>query len=234
MLFPVTRNGVMRATGGLLALAAAAGCGSRPALEEPPPGFGRGPDVIERRCPERVLELWDVVIDTLRKNGFQIVHEDHDGVGGEVVGERGGARVITQVRQLDDRESSVAVRVEPPDRTVSLKFQEAYARALGRGDARDGAAEVDTLTLPLDQAIRAAEETLRALRIGVLDRRRGTDEAVLDGRRGDSTPVRISLCANRRKMTATFVAGASKTDETRALAGRMRREFRIQAERLAP
>jgi hypothetical protein len=229
----VTRNGVLQAIGLFGAMAAAAGCGSRPALEEPPPGFGRGPDVIERRCPERVPELWDVVVGTLKDNGFEILHEDHDGVGGEVVAERGGARVITQVRQLDDRESSISVRVEPPDRVVSLKFQEAYARALGRAEAC-GATEEDTLSISLDRSIRAAEETLQALRIGVLERRRGKDEAVLDGRRGDSVPVRIHLSAGRRTTTATFVAGAAATDETRALADRMRREFRIQAARLAP
>lgn len=223
----------MRAVWGLGAMVAIAGCGSRPALEEPPPGFGRGPDVIERRCPERALDLWDVVIATLKDNGFEILHEDHDGVGGEVVGERGGARVITQVRQLDADESSLSVRVEPPDRVVSLKFQEAYARALGRAEAR-GATEEETLSLSLDRAIRAAEETLRALRIGVLDRRRGSDEAVLDGRRGDSVPVRIHLTAGRRTTTATFIAGAAATDQTRALADRMRREFRTQVGRLAP
>lgn len=212
---------------GLAATAALAGCGSRPAIDEPPPGFGRGPDVIERLCPETALQLWDVVVGTLKRNGFEIVHEDHDGVGGEVVAERYGGRVITQVRQVDDRNSSLAVRVEPPDRTVTLKIQEAYARALGRAEA-SGASEELTVTLPLDASILAAEETLRALRVGVLDRRRGRGQAVLDGRRGDSVPVRIRLRGDGRKTEAEFVAGTEKNDETEALARRMREEFRIR------
>lgn len=218
---------------GLGAVVAIAGCGSRPAIDEPPPGFGRGPDVIERLCPEKALELWSVVVDTLKDNGFEITHEDHDGLGGEVVAERYGGRVIAQVRQVDERHCSLAVRVEPPDRTVTLKIQETFARALGRGEAREGfrggAAEGLTVPLPLDSAIEAAEEALRALRIGVVDRRRGRDEAVLDGRRGDSVPVRIRLRTDDGKTDATFVAGTETDDETEALARRMREEFRIRA-----
>jgi len=93
-----------------------------------------------------------------------------------------------------------------------------------------GATERESVQMTLDAAIETAEETLRALRIGVLDRRRGRDEAVLDGRRSDSIPVRIRLRrTDGEKTDATFVAGASKTDEARALARRMLLEFRMRA-----
>src|SRR5688500_19210298 len=65
-----------------------AGCGRRPAIEEPPPGFGRGPDAIERLCPESATDVWDAVMDTLKDNQFEIAHEDHDALGGEIVAER--------------------------------------------------------------------------------------------------------------------------------------------------
>jgi hypothetical protein len=140
---------------------------------------------------------------------------------------------------VDDRESSLAVRVEPPDAVVTLKFQETFARALGRGEARSGlfggASEERTFRLPLDRAIEAAEQTLRSLRIGILDRRRGRGEAVLDGRRADSLPVRIRLSSpDGRKTDATFVAGASKSDEGRALAKRMLLEFQTRAHPRTP
>jgi len=218
---------------GLGALLAIVGCGSRPKLEDPAPSFGRGPDTIERTCPEPPDEIWDVVTETLRKNGFEIEFDDHDRLGGDLVAAQPGARVLVRVRQVDAKRSSLAVRVDPPDAKVTLAFQEAFARALGRGEASSGpfggATERESVQMTLDAAIEAAEETLRALRIGVLDRRRGKDEAVLDGRRSDSIPVRIRLRTDGEKTDATFVAGASKSEDARALARRMRLEFRMRA-----
>jgi len=221
---------VRTAAWGLAAMIAIAGCGGRPALEEPAPSFGRGPDAIERLIAVPSDDVWDAVVSTLARNGFKIAFQDHDGLGGDLVAEQKGGRVLVRVRRLDERESSLAVRVEPPDRTVTLQLQEAVARALGWGDARSGASERQTFRLSLDQAIHAAEQTLAALRIGVLDRRRGKDEAILEGRRADSIPVRIRLrCPDGRETDATFVAGASRSDEGRALARRMRQEFQMRA-----
>ena len=218
---------------------AIAGCGRRPTIEEPPPGFGRGPDAIERLCPEPATDVWDAVIDTLKDNGFEIAHEDHDALGGEMAAERNGGRIIVRVRQVDQHQSSLAVRVEPPDPRVTLQLQETFARALGRGEARSGlfggASEEQVVELPLDPAIRAAEATMKTLRIGVIDRRRGRGVAELDGRRIDSVPVRIRLeSSDGRTTEATFVAGTTKSDDVRALAKRMRREFELRARDLTP
>jgi hypothetical protein len=224
-----------RSAFGLGALLAIIGCGSRPKLEDPPPSFGRGPDTIERFCPEPADEIRDVVTETLQRNGFEIEFDDHDRLGGDLIAAQPGARVLVRVRQVDANRSSLAVRVDPPDAKVTLAFQEAFARALGRGEARTGlfggVTERETLRMPLDAAIETAEETFRALRIGVLDRRRGRDEAVLDGRRSDSIPVRIRLRSpDGKKTDATFVAGASKSEDARALARRMRLEFMMRGE----
>lgn len=223
-----------RSVWGLGAVLAIAGCGSRPDLEDGPPSFGRGPDTLERFCPEPAVEIWDVVVSTLKRNGFDIDYEDHDRLGGDLIAGRLGGRVLVRVRQVDQRRSSLAVRVEPSDASVTLAFQEAFARALGRGEARSGlfggATERQTLRMSLDEAIHAAEETLRELRIDVLDRRRGKGEAVLDGRRFDSIPVRIRLrCPDGRKTDVTFVAGASMSDDARALARRLRLDFTTRA-----
>jgi len=230
---------VNRSAFGLGALLLVAGCGSRPKLEDPPPSFGRGPDTIERFCPEPADEIRDVVADTLERNGFEIEFDDHDRLGGDLIAAQPGARVLVRVRQVDATRTSLAVRVDPPDPKVTLAFQEAFARALGRGEARTGmfggATERESLRMPLDEAIETAEETLRALRIGVLDRRWGRGEAVLDGRRSDSIPVRILLrTSDGKKTDATFVAGASKNDEARALARRMRLEFMMRVRRGTP
>jgi len=228
-----------RSAWGLGAVLAIAGCGSRPKIEDAPPSFGRGPGTIERFCPEAAHEIWGVVVATLGRNGFDIEFDDHDRLGGDLIAARLGARVLVRVRQVDERHSSLAVRVEPPDATVTLAFQEAFARELGRGEAKSGlfggATERESLRIPLDLAIEAAEETLQALRIGVLDRRKGRGEAVLDGRRFDSIPVRIRLrCTAGQKTDATFIAGASTGDEARALARRLRQEFLMQARSRTP
>ena len=67
---------VKRSALGLGALLAVVGCGSRPRLEDPPPSFGRGPDTIERFCPEPADEIWNIVTGTLERNGFGIEFDE--------------------------------------------------------------------------------------------------------------------------------------------------------------
>src|SRR5436190_13111801 len=137
-----TMKGLSRGIGVAAGLAflLPAGC-SRPSVEEAPTPFKKKaePDEIERTYPRDADEIWKVVHKTFEQNQLAIVQQDHDKLGGDLVADRrGGGTVFTRVRQLQPKQSSVTVRLEPPDRSVSLQLHETFARELGLGDASGG------------------------------------------------------------------------------------------------
>jgi len=224
-------------------LALMLGCSSRPSVEEAPTPFQKQkePDEIERTYPRDAEKVWDVVTGTLQKNQLAIVKQDHDKLGGDLAAQRkGGGNLFVRVRQLQPAQSSVTVRLEPPDRAVSLQLQETFARELGLGEAETGLfgggdSDEGTYRLTLDQAIRVAEEVLAAANLQVTDASKKDDNAQLKARRSDSVPVKIRMKAKDRQTTlVTFIAGTEKNDEHKSLVRTLKQQFESRSRLLSP
>jgi Protein of unknown function (DUF3568) len=224
-----------------LALLLPAGC-SRPSVEEAPTPFKKKaePDEIERTYPRDADEIWKVVQKTFEQNQLAVVQQDHDKLGGDLVAERrGGGTVFARVRQLQPKQSSVTVRLEPPDRGVSLQLHETFARELGLGDASGGLfggdSDEGTYRITLSQAIQVGEEVLAAAGLQVTDAIKKADEAELKGRRSDSVPVRIQMKSKDRQTTVvTFYVGTDKNDEHKSLVRTLKQQFESRSKLLTP
>ena len=223
------------ATGAILFLAAC----SRPAVEEAPTAFGQ-PDEIERQLPRSAEETWDAVLEVLDENKFQIVQQDHDKLGGDLsAGRSPGSKVHVRVKQLQLKRTSLSVRLEPPDRSLSVQIHEAVARVVGLGEATGGLfggeSEQGAYALALEQAVQVARRALAALNLHLIDLTTKATEAELKGRRVDSTPVKIRMkAAEPRRTEVTFLVGTSKSDDHKDLLKSLRQEFERRARQLAP
>jgi len=216
---------------------------SRPSVEEAPTPFQKKqePDEVERTYPRDAEKIWEVVTKTFEKNQLAIVKKDQDKLGGDLVAQRtGGGNVFTRVRQLQPKQSSVTVRLEPPDRAVSLQLHETFARELGLGEAETGLfgggdSDEGTYRITLDQAVQVAGEVLAASSLQVTDGTRKGDEAEMKARRSDSVPVKIRMKVKDRQTTlVTFIAGTEKNDEHKSLVRTLKQQFESRSRLLSP
>jgi hypothetical protein len=215
---------------------------SRPSVDEAPAAFGQRaePDEIERQIPRDAEVVWEAALRVLHENQFQVLQQDHDKLGGDVTARRtAGNKVYVRVKQLQPKQTTVTVRLDPPDRPLSVQLQEGIAGAVGLGEATTGLfggeSEEGTYPLPLDQAVRVARQAFAELRLHVVDASRKESEAELKGRRADSTPVKVRMKFwNPRATALTFIVGASKSDDHRALLKSLRQEFERRVRQFAP
>ena len=231
----------------LRAAAAVGLCGlmascSRPSIEEAPTPFARKaePDEIERQMARDADDIWNVVAKTLKDGGLAIVQQDHDKLGGDLTAQRaGGGNVFVRVRQLQPRQSSITVRLQPPDRRTAFQLHEAFARGLGLGEAKSGLfggeSDSGSYRVTLDQAVQAARDALAAAKLEVTDATHQAEAAEVKGRRGDSIPAKIQIKSkDGRTASVTFIAGTEKNEEIKMLVRTLKQEFERRVRERAP
>lgn len=213
------------------AIAAAAICALLGACGARQRDLGTGINTVERHYARPADNVWDATVASLKGMDLAIARDRHDTLGGEVVARRAdGSEVTATVKATDKDRTDVWVRVEPGDRNMADLIHERIAEKLGLGEAKSaffGGNSVDAnYRVDLASGITAAEQTFRGMAVRTTDKEVHATWIQLDGRTGDSVPVRIKLeRSDPNKTQATFIVGNSRSEDNLSLARRMKEEF---------
>lgn len=195
--------------------------------------WGTGLNTVERKYNKPATETYDAAVSALKAYDLTVDRDRHDEMGGEITGRRAdGRKVNVKVDAIDKNNSRASVRVEPGDANLSQMIHEKMADKLGMGTAKSALLGGNTLDGYYDEdlktAMEAAERTATKLGWTVVHKEFKDDEARVDARVEDSTPVsfKIERTNDKRGRThVTFVAGRGKTDQSKTLLSRMHDEF---------
>jgi hypothetical protein len=196
--------------------------------------LGSGVNTVDREFARQAPDVWSASVKGVEAMDLRILNDPHDSFGGEIVAARAdGDKVHVRVKSLDANRTQVSVRVEPGDRALANLLHEKIAGKLGLGEARSGLlgggdTEEGTYVTDLPLALLFARRACRALEVTVTDDETHADWARIDGRRTDSTPVRIRVdLADELKVHVLFICGNVKTGDNKAFVHRMKEEFEI-------
>jgi hypothetical protein len=199
-----------------------AGCGSNDA--------GRGVGSLDREFQKPASEVWEASVKSVGSMDLCLSSDSDDHVGGDLVATSArGQEVRIRIRSLEANRSRVSVRVEPDDRTLAIKLQDRIAEnlaALLGGNSIEG-----TYAADLGVAMLMARRTLRSLEVHITEHEPHADWARIDGRRENSTPVRIRIDRiEEQKMKVTFIAGNERSEDNQAFVQRMKEEYETRTQ----
>jgi len=192
---------------------------------------GSGPNTVEREFAKSADDVRNASVKAAESMELRISRDTHDKFGGDVFACRAnGDEVHIKVSSLDERRSTVSVRVEPGDRTLATLLQERIAAKLGLAEAKaallGGNFLEATYTTDLGVAMLSARRAFRALQVTLTDEETHAEWARIDGRLKESTPVRIRIDqVEQCRMHVTFICGSARSDDNGDFARRMKDEF---------
>lgn len=181
---------------GALLLAA---CGS----SSPPPeadavDAGLGSEADEHRYSLGAAEVWAAAETAMGCADLQIERRRRDERGGEIVARRAdGHRVKVTVLALEEKDTSVAVVVDPENRELTWMIQGTIGQKLNLAQARanlfgehsvDGSYEIE-----LDRCVAAVERTCRALNLEVRHKQIQGSRVRIEARDADDRPLRFTM-----------------------------------------
>jgi hypothetical protein len=207
---------------GVLTLALAA-CGGR--------DLGTGVNTLDRDYAKPAAETWKAAVKSVESAGLTVTSDPADDLGGDLVARRAnGDEVRVRVKSLDEKSSRVTVRVEPGDRDLAKLLHERIAENVGLGEAKSslfGGNSLDAEYLAdLPSCLRTAKGVFDVLQIEKTAEENPGPWAQIDGRRPDSTPVRIRMeRLGNGKTRVDFIAGNARNDDNKAFVRRMKMEF---------
>ena len=193
--------------------------------------LGTGANTVDREFSRPAQDVWKASVKSAEAMDLRISCETHDDLGGEIMASRAnGDEVRISIRSLSEKSSQVSVRVEPGDPALATMLQERIAKKLGLGEARTGLFGGNSLEgtydTPLILSMLAARRALRAVDVTLTGDETHADWATIDGRRPDSTPVRIRMDqVDPAKVRVTFIAGNEKSEDNKAFARRMKVDY---------
>ena len=193
--------------------------------------LGSGANTVEREFSRSALDVWNASVKAAESMELAVSRDAHDRLGGELLASRAnGDEVRIRVSSLDERRSTVSVRVGSGDRTLATLLEERIAEKLGLGEARaallGGNVVEATYTMDLSLAMLAARRAFRAQEVALTREDTHANWASIDGRLKDSTPVRIRIDqVEQCRMRVTFIAGTSPSEDNREFVRRLKDEF---------
>jgi hypothetical protein len=193
--------------------------------------LGSGANTVEREFSMPADDVWKASVKAAESMDLTLSRDAHDRFGGELLASRAtGEEVRIRVSSLDERRSSVSVRVGPGDRNLATLLQERIAEKLGLAEARaallGGNVVEASYTMDLNLATISARRAFRALDVQLTNEETHANWASIDGRLKDSTPVRIRIDqAEQCRMRVTFIAGTSPREDNREFVRRLKDEF---------
>jgi hypothetical protein len=195
--------------------------------------LGSGVNTVDREFAMSADDVWQASFDAAESMGLAISRNARDKFGGELVASRAnGDKVQIEVSSLDERRSTVSVRVEPGDRTLATLLQERIADKLGLAEAKaallGGNILEATYTTDLSVAMLSARRAFRALDVTLIRDETHAAWASFDGRWKDSTPVRIRIDqVEQCRMRVSFVWGTARNGDNRDFVRRLKDEFEV-------
>ena len=216
--------------GVVMLLAACSHEGSSPSAKS---DWGTGLNTVERKYNKPASDTFDAAMSSLKTLELTVERDRHDEMGGEVVALRGDkSKVTVLVTAVNEKNSKASVRVDPGDSTLATLIHEKIADKLGMAAAKAALFGGNTENFPYDadlvSGIDAADRTVKALSWTLTGKVVHDNEARIDARAEDSTPIRISLERTNDRafpLKATFIAGHGNTEGGKTLIGRMHDEF---------
>ncbi len=192
--------------------------------------LGTGMNTVDREYARPVGKTWSASVDSAKDAGLDVLSAKGDALGGTVVALRSnGDEVRIVVTPVSDTHSRVSVRVGPGDLPLARLLHEQIAHAVGLGEAKGGLFGGHQLEAryeaDLNACSLAARRTMQALRLEIVREETHAPWSSVSARTDDSTPVRIKCEVDGPKTKVSFAAGESKTDDTKALARRLKEEF---------
>jgi hypothetical protein len=197
--------------------------------------LGTGANTVDREFSRPAEDVWKASVKGAEAMNLRISCETHDDLGGEIMAARAnGHEVRISIKSLSEKTTQVSVRVEPGDHALAKMVQERIAEKLGLGAARTGLFGGNSLEGTYDTqlilSMLAARRALRAVDVTLTGDETHGEWATIDGRRPNSTPVRIRMEAvDPAKVRVTFTAGNEKSEDNKAFARRMKEEYEAAA-----
>jgi len=191
--------------------------------------LGTGVNTVDRPYAKPAADVWDASVSAAKSYDLKIESDRHDRMGGELIARRAaGERVSIRVRSVDDRSSTVSIRVEPGDRNLANLLHDRIGEKLG-GQAKTGlfggSSAEGTYTAALPRCVAAAEGALKAGDFELTKREVTESSAVLEGRRTDTVPAAIRISKDGDSRKAVFVVGSGKNAGNQAAADRLKADF---------
>ena len=193
--------------------------------------LGTGANTVDREFSMPAHDVWKASVKSAESMELTISSDRHDEFGGELVASRANCNEVhIWVKTLGEKHSQVSVRVEPGDRALASLLQERIAEKLGLGEAKPGFLGGNSLegtyATELSLSMLAARRAFRALGVTLTAEETHAEWARIDGRRDDSTPVRIRMDqVDPAKVKVSFIAGTAWTEDNKAFARRLREEY---------
>ena len=193
--------------------------------------LGTGVNTVERGYMMQLEKVWSASEKVVKDAGLTPVSNRHDAMGGEIVARRANDREVRMsLKSLDDKHVLVSVRVEPGDAALANSLQERLATGLGLGEAKGGLFGGHSMEQVCDADLTkchaAARRAFQALKYPITGEEKHQTRSAVDARAEGSMPLRIAIeSQGADKCKVTFLAGTSKTDDTKALVARIKEEF---------
>jgi hypothetical protein len=193
--------------------------------------LGTGANTVDREFSKPAHDVWKASVKSAETMDLTISSDRHDEFGGELVASRANCNEVhVWVKSLGEKRSQVSVRVEPGDRALATLLQERIAEKLGLGEARSGFLGGNglegTYATELSLAMLAARRAFRTLEVTLTGEETHAEWARLDGRRSDSTPVRIRMeQIDPARVKVSFISGNEKTEDNKDFARRLKEEY---------
>jgi hypothetical protein len=219
------------ALAGIVALMAACSHeGSSPSSKS---DWGTGLNTVERKYNKSAADTFDAAVSALKSYDLTVDRDRHDEMGGELTGRRAdGKKVTVKVDAIDKKSSRASVRIEPGDANMAQMIHEKMADKLGMGTAKSALLGGNTLDgyydVDVQGALDASERSATKMGWTVVHKELKDNQATLDARTEDSTPVRFKIeptSDKRGRTLVTFIAGRGKTDQSKMLLSKMHEEF---------
>ena len=193
--------------------------------------LGTGANTVDREFSKPAHDVWKASVKSAEAMDLAISSDRHDEFGGELVASRANCNEVhVWVKSLGEKRSQVSVRVEPGDRALATLLQERIAEKLGLGEAKSGFLRGNSLegtyATELSLSMLAARRTFRTLEVALTGEETHADWARFDGRRSDSTPVRIRMeQIDPAKVRVSFISGNEKSEDNKDFARRLKEEY---------
>src|SRR5688500_14966718 len=175
--------------------------------------LGTGTNTVERDYAKAAPDALKAARRSAESADLKLVSDKHDQMGGELVVSRAdGKEIRILVRSVDEKNSRVSVRVEPGDRDLATLLQERIAGHLGLAATTGGVFGGNSLDATYDAdlawCMTSARRTIVSLTPNAPSEETHAAWCQVDGRRKDSTPVRIRMeKVEGKKTLVRFIAG---------------------------
>lgn len=192
--------------------------------------LGTGMNTVDREYARPVGKTWSASVNSARGAGLDVLSAKGDALGGTVVALRSNGEEVRIVAvAVSDTHSRVSVRVGPGDLPLARLLHEQIAYEVGLGEAKGGLFGGHLLEARYEPDLTAcslaARRTVHALKLEIVREEAHAPWSSVSARTTDSTPVRIKCEVDGSRTKVSFAAGESKTDDTLALARKLKEEF---------